>query len=252
MATNLCKAPCMTLIRRKKIPKLLLKVDISKAFDSLAWSFLLEMLRSLGFGSRWRNWIFVLLASATSKVLLNGDPRRAIRHMRGVRQGDSLSPLLFVLAMEVLNSLFCRASAAGVLVPAEPPAVNAVKALLGLFSDAAGLKINLSKCSISPIFGCEESLLEVVNILECKVSELSVTHLSLPLHYKTLPKTCLQALVDKVANRLPAWQGSLMARSGRLVWIKSVMLAVPIYAMMANALPPWARREIEAICRKYF
>ena len=64
----------MTLIRRKKIPKMLLKLDISKAFDSLAWSFLLEVLRSLGFGSRWRNWISVLLSSATSKILVNGVP----------------------------------------------------------------------------------------------------------------------------------------------------------------------------------
>ncbi|WVZ68219.1 hypothetical protein U9M48_017182 [Paspalum notatum var. saurae] len=251
----------MTLICRKKIPKMLLKLDISKAFDSLAWSFLLEVLRSIGFGSRWRNWISILLSSASSKILVNGVPGQAISHMRGVHQGDSLSPILFVLAMEVLNSLFRRASTAGVLVPAEPPAVmnqcclyaddvilfmsptvqeaNAVKELLGLFSDVAGLKINLSKSSVSPIF-------------ECTVSELPVTYLGLPLHYKKLPKACTQVLIDKVANRLPAWQGSLMARSGRLVWIKSVMLAVPIYAMMANALPPWARREIMAICRRFF
>jgi hypothetical protein len=43
-----------------------------------------------------------------------------------------------------------------------------------------------------------------------------------------------------------------MARNGRLVWVKSVLRAVPIYAMMAENLPPWARNEIDAICRRFF
>lgn len=43
-----------------------------------------------------------------------------------------------------------------------------------------------------------------------------------------------------------------MAKSGRLVWVKSVLRAVPIYAMMAEDLPTWARKEIDAICRKFF
>jgi hypothetical protein len=60
------------VFRRRKIPKLLLKLDISKAFDSLAWSFLLEILLKLGFSTRWCNWISVLLSTASSRILLNG------------------------------------------------------------------------------------------------------------------------------------------------------------------------------------
>ena len=43
-----------------------------------------------------------------------------------------------------------------------------------------------------------------------------------------------------------------MARSGRLIWVKSVMSAVAIYAMLAEKMPAWVREEIEAICRKFF
>ncbi|WVZ77404.1 hypothetical protein U9M48_025274 [Paspalum notatum var. saurae] len=191
-------------LRKRKIPKLLLKLDISKAFDSLAWSFLLEVLQCLGFGNRWRDWIAILLSSASSKILLNRCPGEAIRHQRGVRQGDSLSPLLFILAMEVLSRLFSRAEAAGLLPPLEIPAVRnrcslyadnvilfvnpipseaqAVKQLLRLFGDAAGLKINLHKCSVSPV-SCQErerELSAITDILNCArlLHSRSAGHLS--------------------------------------------------------------------------
>ena len=55
-----------------------------------------------------------------------------------------------------------------------------------------------------------------------------------------------------MARKMPPCHGALMARSGRLVWIKSVLRAVPIYAMIAEDLPPWARKEIDSLCRKFF
>lgn len=59
-------------------------------------------------------------------------------------------------------------------------------------------------------------------------------------------------MIEAVSRKMQPCHGSLMARSGRLVWIKSVLQAVPIYSMMANSLPQWARAEIDAICRKFF
>jgi hypothetical protein len=84
---------------QSKTPSLLLKLDIAKAFDSVSWSYILDMLRARGFPIRWRNWIAMLLRTATSKVIINGVPGRPIDHHRGLRQGDSLSPFIFDLAM---------------------------------------------------------------------------------------------------------------------------------------------------------
>ena len=55
----------------KKFASVLLKVDIAKAFDSVAWPFLLEVLEHIGFPRRWRNWISILLSMASTRVLLN-------------------------------------------------------------------------------------------------------------------------------------------------------------------------------------
>jgi hypothetical protein len=82
-------------IHRQKTPRILLKLDIGKAFDSVSWPFLLEVLRHLGFGLLWRNLIAKLLSSSSTRVLVNGEPGDFICHQQGLRQGDPLSPMLF-------------------------------------------------------------------------------------------------------------------------------------------------------------
>jgi len=100
-----------------KQPRILLKLDITKAFDSVSWAFLLEVLRKLGFGNRWCDMICGLLSSSSTQVLLNGIPGEGILHKRGLRQGDPLSPMLFILVMDVLNQMFTRAAEVGLLQP---------------------------------------------------------------------------------------------------------------------------------------
>ena len=89
-------------LHRAGKPTLFLKLDIAKAFDTVRWDYLQEVLEQLGFGQRWRKWMTTLLATSTSTVLLNGARGRWFKHRTGVRQGDPLSPMLFILAMEPL------------------------------------------------------------------------------------------------------------------------------------------------------
>lgn len=73
-------------LNQQKLARVMLKLDISKAFDSVSWAFLLEVLSRLGFGYKWRTVICNLLSSSTTRVPLNGEPGELIQHRRGLRQ----------------------------------------------------------------------------------------------------------------------------------------------------------------------
>jgi hypothetical protein len=93
------------MLHTQKIPALFMKLDIHKAFDTVNWGYLLEILQALGFGPRWREWISILFRTSTSTALLNGLQGPTFSHARGVWQGDPLSPMLFLLAMDPLQRL---------------------------------------------------------------------------------------------------------------------------------------------------
>jgi hypothetical protein len=82
---------------------LAMKIDISKAFDTLDWSFILKVLKQFGFSNKLCSWIEVILNSANISISINGAQHGYFKCQRGVRQGDPLSLLLFCLAEEVLS-----------------------------------------------------------------------------------------------------------------------------------------------------
>lgn len=100
----------------RRLPEYILKVDFAKAFDLVDWEFLLELLKDRGFGVKWLAWIENILSSTKANVLVNGSPNGYIRYNRGLRQGNPLSPLLFVLVTDALSAMFNHALDSRVLV----------------------------------------------------------------------------------------------------------------------------------------
>lgn len=82
---------------------MLLKIDLSKAFDSLSWIYIQKILNAFGFSPSWVRWIINLLSSLFFSILVNGIPSPTFRPSRGIRQGDPLSPFLFVILAEGLG-----------------------------------------------------------------------------------------------------------------------------------------------------
>jgi hypothetical protein len=127
-------------LHKGKRPSLFIKLDISKAFDSVSWVFLLETMQALGFGQRWRDWIATLLATSTSRILLNGVPGRKFNHARGLYQGDPLSLMIFILAIDPLYKLIEVAASRGLLHRVLP---KSAKLCCSLYADDAAIFANL-------------------------------------------------------------------------------------------------------------
>ena len=103
-------------MKTKKFGKkgqLALKLDMSKAYDRVEWVFLEKIMLQMGFNSKWVGWILECIRSVTYSILVNGEPQGHIVPTRGIRQGDPLSPYLFLLCSEGLNGLIQQAVTEG-------------------------------------------------------------------------------------------------------------------------------------------
>lgn len=129
--------------RNKKI--LLFKVDFNKAFDSVNWNFLNSMMQQMNFGIKWRTWMKGCLESARASVLVNGCPTTEFQLEKGVRQGDPLSPFLFILAMEGLNIALKEAVEKGVFQGITIPNSDIKVSHLVYADDALSLENGLDK-----------------------------------------------------------------------------------------------------------
>ena len=163
---------------RRKEQGLVCKLDIEKAYDSISWEFLYQVMNRRGFGSRWVRWIKWCISTASFSVLLNGSPAGFFPSSKGLRQGDPLSPYLFVIGMEVLGCLLNRAVegnyfagsriAVGrgedlvishllyaddtlIFCQANIEQLKYLSWILMWFEALSGLKINLNKSEIIPI-----------------------------------------------------------------------------------------------------
>jgi hypothetical protein len=94
---------------------MILKLDFSKAFDTVSWEALFSIMHIRGFDAKWMSWIEELLTSAKTAILLNGIPGNWINIKRGLRQGDPLSPLLFIVVVDVLQQAIKQSALNGLL-----------------------------------------------------------------------------------------------------------------------------------------
>jgi hypothetical protein len=149
---------------KRRVLTIVLKLDFRKAFDSVDWGALDRILKARGFGELWCSWIRAILESGRTSVLLNGVPGRWFDCKQGLRQGDPLSPYLFIIVADVLQELIAGDSSPNrllhplvdglpcpviqyaddtlLLLHAGEDQILRAKELLSSFSRATGLQIN--------------------------------------------------------------------------------------------------------------
>jgi hypothetical protein len=106
---------CLDSCLRSLIPGVVCKLDIEKAYDHVNWDCLLYLLDRMGFGFRWRTWIRTCISTVCFSIMMNGSPSPIFGNSKGLRKGDPLSPLLFLLVMEVLSQMLHRTDEASLI-----------------------------------------------------------------------------------------------------------------------------------------
>ncbi|KAJ9676862.1 hypothetical protein PVL29_022056 [Vitis rotundifolia] len=193
--------------KERGVKGLICKLDIEKAYDSINWQFLMRVLQKMGFGTKWMSWMWSCISTAKFSILVNGVPAGFFSSSKGLRQGDPLSPYLFVMGMEVLSVLIRRAVEGGyisgcnirqgngpaviishllfaddtiVFCEAKKDYLTYLSWILMWFEAASGLRINLEKSEVIPV-GEVEDVAGLAAELGCKAGQLPSVYLGLPL-----------------------------------------------------------------------
>ena len=196
-------------LRRKKCG-LVCKLNIEKAYDSISWEFLYQIMGRMGFGSRWMSWIKWCISTASFSVLINGSPTGFFPSSRDLRQEDPLSSYLFVIEMEALSCLINHTVEGNYLsgsritngrgdelvishllyaddmllfCEADKDQIKFLSWTLTWFEAVLGLKIDLNKSEIIPI-GPVTNMEELASKLGCEVGSVPTFYLGLPLGAK--------------------------------------------------------------------
>ncbi|GJS75512.1 putative RNA-directed DNA polymerase, eukaryota, reverse transcriptase zinc-binding domain protein [Tanacetum coccineum] len=225
--------------RKKKL--LIFKVDFEKAFDSKSWNYLIHILDRFGFGNKWYSWIKACLNSSRASILINGSPTSELSIKHGLRQGDPLSPFLFILVMEGLHNAFEEANARD---------MDNIIRVLYVFYLASGLKINIHKSNIYGIGVNKDEVFSMTSNAGCIVGDIPFSYLGLPIGSNMKSIASWKTFVDRFHMRLSCWKANLLSIGGRLTLIKSVLGELNIGSLKAfnlALLQKWRRRLLSSL-----
>jgi hypothetical protein len=233
-----------------------IKLDMSKAYDRVEWTFLRDIMLKMGFSTNWVDLIMKCVTTVSYRIKVNGDLSSAFTPERGLRQGDPLSPYLFLLCAEGFSALLHKAEAEGLIsgvkiCPAAPSVshllfaddslilIRATKEdatqlqnILDLYERCSGQMINKLKSAV--LFSrntSTENKMEVRAAVNVDRETMNDKYLGLPVYVGRDKSKTFSYLKDKVWKRIQGWKEKALSWAGKEILIKAIAQAIPTFSM---------------------
>ncbi|XP_019149856.1 PREDICTED: uncharacterized protein LOC109146658 [Ipomoea nil] len=254
-----------------------LKLDMAKAYDRMEWSFLEGMFGALGFDPAWTELIMMCVSTINYNITVNDESVGVVTPSRGIRQGDPLSPYLFIICAEGLSTLFSRAEARGdihglKIARGAPPVshllfaddcllffkactqeMQAVKNVLDLYCAASGQQINFDKSSL--MFSASTSptmRIDIANSLGVRLTDDLGKYLGLLSLLGRNKVATFRFIEHKIRDRMASWRTKFISRAGKEILLKSIAQSLPIFAMSVYLLPLTVCDRLERLMNRYW
>lgn len=251
-----------------------IKLDIAKAYDSIEWDFIEHTLKAMGFPNRLILIIMHSIRTVSFSILINGQPIDPFHPKRGLRQGDPLSPYLYIICVEVLYGMITKAQQDGliqgvsiatnapaishllyvddsiVFCRAKPNEAKTVMDILNHYQEISGQKINLDKSEMIFSPNISQTYKHQIQIyLPIKISDSIQKYLGMPTQFGRSKEQDFHFIMDKIWKKLKGWKEKCLSFEGRGVLIRAVAQAIPTYYMSCFLLPKGLCTKIEkAVC----
>ncbi|GJU89779.1 hypothetical protein Tco_1302202 [Tanacetum coccineum] len=251
------------------------KVDIQKAYDTVDWDFLKEVLIGFGFHTRMIGWIMECVTSTSFSISINGGLYGYFKGKRGLRQGDLMSPYLFTLAMEILTLMLnkrvresksftyhwyysklniinlCFADDLFLFAHGDANYARVIMDSLEEFKDASGLTLSLPKSTGYFCNVLNYVKINILNILPFDEGKLPVKYLRVPLVPSRLIYRDCSELVEKVRKRIKDWKNKSLSFAGRVQLIRSILASMHVYWASVFILPSQLMLDLEQSMRGF-
>ncbi|KAG7551859.1 Endonuclease/exonuclease/phosphatase superfamily [Arabidopsis thaliana x Arabidopsis arenosa] len=251
----------------------MLKVDLRKAFDSVRWDFIFSVLAALGLPNKFMGWIKECVCTPCFSISLNGHSDGFFKSTRGLRQGDPLSPYLFVLAMEVFSKLLQSRFQSGyinyhpktvdldishlmfaddvmVFFDGSSSSLHGIYETLDDFAGWSGLNMNRDKTLLF-CAGLSPNETSAITSYGFPSASLPVRYLGLPLMSRKLRVNEYSPLLDKISYKFRAWAVKSLSFAGRAQLIASVIYGTINFWMSTFVLPKGCIKKIESMCSSF-
>ncbi|XP_039146767.1 uncharacterized protein LOC120284004 [Dioscorea cayenensis subsp. rotundata] len=257
-------------------PRMLTKIDIEKAYDTLSWSAILATLAKMNFPNTWNSWIAACLKSSSFSILINGSPSSWITSTRGIRQGDPISSYLFILVSQNLSSLLIRSMNLGmipgfdarlsynfnhlmyaddlvIVTRASRFAARNIKLCLDFYASLTGQKANASKSSIYlPSWFNSRVARSIKDILCFPIASFPLLYLGVLISPSKLNVSHFKPLVDRINRTCARWKNLKLSLAAKSTLINSSLLAIPTYYLSVYPIPDSILKDITKIIRNFF
>ena len=268
-----CTRTILDILHRAEeedIPGLLLLLDFEKAFDTVEWSFIQKTLQFFNFGDSFCHWVKTLYFDISSCVSNNGHCSDFFKLERGVRQGDPLSPYLFILVIELLSArikldpningikfdnseylISQYADDSSLILDDSVQSLDQTLFLLDSFAECAGLRANLEKTQaiwIGARRGCGQVLLPDKPLLWNHAAKFKLLGISYNLAEEDITIGNFREKIENVKKLLNTWLYRDLTYIGKIVVIKTLALPVLIQILTVLPRPPVEIfKELESI-----
>jgi hypothetical protein len=242
--------------RKRKKPMCAVKLDMMKAYDRVEWIFLEQIMAKMGFSQRWIEVIMRCVSSVWFSVKVNGGKSEPFSPSRGLRQGDPLSPYLFLFCVEGFSTLLKKAQddnmLKGVQFGTDGPHIThllfaddsivfleasvesflTLKEVLLAYESASGQKVNLQKSAIFFGDGCsQERKNELKQALGVTEEALGERYLGLPTVVGRSKEGTFQYINERSGAKVCGWKGLGLSKKAKEILVKSVLQATSTYPM---------------------